>query len=191
MKILKYFYYFFSTIKKGINKLFIVPGLKHSFGSCGKKVRVAYDGDFKGNKNILIGSYSQIGPHALLWTTRAKIIIGNKVLIGPNVTIITGDHRMDVIGKHIADVNDSEKIPENDADVKIEDGVWIASNVTILKGVTIGEGAVIAAGSIVTKNIEPYSIYAGVPAKKIKERFNDEELKKHISLLKELENKRY
>lgn len=164
---------------KSFNKVFIVPGLKASFAECGKNVRIAYDCDVKGGQNIYVGDDSQIGPHCLFWTTRAKICIGKKVLMGPNVTIITGDHRIDVVGKHIIDVSDEEKLPEHDADVIIEDGVWIASNVTILKGVIVGEGAVLAAGAVVTQNVEPYAIYGGVPAKKIKMRFSEEELIEH------------
>lgn len=173
---------------KGFNKAFIVPGLKASFAECGKNVRIAYDCDIKGGQNIYVGDDSQIGPHCLFWTTRAKICIGKKVLMGPNVTIITGDHRVDVVGKHIIDVSDDEKLPEHDADVIIEDGVWIASNVTILKGVIVGEGAVLAAGAVVTQSVEPYAIYGGVPAKKIKMRFSEKELIEHTSRLMNREN---
>ena len=177
-------YKFIEVLYKGFNKIFIVPGLKATLGACGENVRIAYDIDFKGNKNIFIGSNSQIGPHALFWTTRAKIIVGEKVLMGPNITIITGDHRIDVIGKHIIDVRDDEKLPEHDADVVIQNGAWISSNVTILKGVTIGEGTVIAAGAVVTKDVEPYSIYAGIPAKKIKNRFSDAHMTEHLRIIK-------
>ncbi len=76
-----------------------------------------------------------------------------------------------------------DKLPENDLDVVIEEDVWVGANVIILKGVTIGRGSVIAAGSIVTKNVEPYSIYAGVPARKIKERFSEEEISEHEKLM--------
>lgn len=179
LSIKKNLYRTIELIYKGFNKVFIVPGLKVSFASCGKNVRIAYDCDIKGAENIQVGEDSQIGPHSLFWTTRAKIIIGSKVLMGPNVTIITGDHRTDVIGKHIIDVNDDEKLPGHDADVVIEDGVWLAANVTILKGVTIGEGAVIAAGAVVTQDVEPYAIYGGIPARKLKMRFSEENLMKH------------
>jgi acetyltransferase-like isoleucine patch superfamily enzyme len=54
--------------------------------------------------------------------------------------------------------------------VRIEQDAWIGAHVTILKGVTIGRGAIIAAGAVVTKNVEPYAIYAGIPAKKISQR---------------------
>ncbi|MGP6193725.1 DapH/DapD/GlmU-related protein [Priestia megaterium] len=88
-----------------------------------------------------------------------------------------------MVGKHISEVTDNEKLVEHDADVVIKDGVWIGANVTILKGVTVGEGCVIAAGSVVTKNTSPYGIYAGAPAKKIKDRFTPEQLEKHLGLL--------
>lgn len=181
----KTIYKLYQLIKKGFNKVILIPGLKSSFGSCGKNVRIAYDCDIKPPKNIYIGNNSQIGPHSLFWSTRAKIIIGDNVLMGPNITIITGDHRTDIIGRHIIEISDDEKLPEHDLDVIIENGVWIGSNVTILKGVTLGEGAVVAAGSVVTKNIEPYGIYAGVPAKKIKNRFDNEMLKEHKKILNE------
>lgn len=180
----KVLYKLAELIYKGFNKVFVVPGIKKSFETCGYNVRVAFGCDFKPASNISVGNNSQIGARSLFWTTRAKIKIGNYVLMGPGVTIITGDHRTDVIGKHIIEVSDDEKLPENDADVIIEDGAWIASNVTILKGVTIGEGAVVAAGAVVIKDVEPYTIVGGVPAKKIRDRFTTDELKKHKEVLK-------
>lgn len=171
-------------VYRGFNKSILAPGLKSSFACYGKNVNLSYDIDVRGNQNIYVGSNVQIGPHAILWTTRAKIIFKDNILVGPGLTIITGDHRADVIGKHIIDVTDDEKLPEHDADVVIEEGVWIGANVTILKGVTVGEGAVIAAGSVVTKDVAPYTICAGVPCKKIKERFSEDELKQHKQLLK-------
>ena len=179
----KFFYRLSETIYKGFNKIFIVPGLKRSLYSCGCNVRIAYDVDMKPAANISIGNNCQIGPHSLFWSTRAKIKIGNYVLMGPGVTIITGDHRTDILGRHIIEVPDDEKLPQHDADVIIEDGVWIASNVTLLKGVTIGEGAVIASGAVVTHDVEPYSIVGGIPAKKIKMRFTEEKIQEHKKMI--------
>ena len=79
----------------------------------------------------------------------------------------------------------AEKLPENDQDVHIEEGVWVGCNATILKGVTIGKGAVVAAGSVVTKDVLPYSIVGGNPAKVIKYRFTPEQIEKHESIIKE------
>ena len=66
-----------------------------------------------------------------------------------------------------------------DQPVVIEDDVWCGANVTILKGVTIGHGSVVAAGAVVTKSFPPYSIIGGIPAKLLKMRFTEEEIKEH------------
>ena len=68
--------------------------------------------------------------------------------------------------------------------------VWIGANVTILKGVTIGEGAIIGACSLVTKDVSPYSICVGIPAREIKKRFSDEDIEKHRRMIQENEGKK-
>jgi len=71
------------------------------------------------------------------------------------------------------EVTKTEKLPENDQPVVIEEDVWCGANVTILKGVHIGKGSVIAAGAVVIRDVGEYEIWGGVPAKKIKNRFSD------------------
>jgi acetyltransferase-like isoleucine patch superfamily enzyme len=67
---------------------------------------------------------------------------------------------------------------------KIGRDVWIGAHTIVMTGVTIGDGAIIAAGSVVTKDVDEYSIYGGVPAKKIKNRFNNEgDVEKHKEFL--------
>ena len=109
------------------------------------------------------------------------------MIFGPKPTIITGDHRIDVIGKHLIDVTVEEKyingVNPYDQPVIIEDGCWIGANVTILKGVTIGRGSIVAAGAVVTKSCEPYSIIGGIPAKLLKMRFSPEQIAEHESIL--------
>ena len=109
------------------------------------------------------------------------------MLFGPKPTIITGDHRIDILGKYMTDVTVEEKFVDGvnvyDQPVVIEDDVWCGANVTILKGVTIGHGSVVAAGAVVTKSFPPYSIIGGIPAKLIKMRFTEEEIAKHERLL--------
>ena len=140
--------------------------------------------DIKGVENLSVGDGTSIPKGSVIYCTRAPLTIGKKVVFGPRPTIITGDHRIDVIGKHIIDVTDDEKLPEQDQPVVIEDGVWVGANVTILKGVTIGRGSVVAAGSVVTNSCPPYSIIGGVPAKVIRMRFNDEQIRQHEKLLR-------
>ena len=124
-----------------------------------------------------------IGKNNLFLCSRAKIIIGDHVMFGPNVTVITGRHRSDMVGRYMITVADEEKRPEDDQEVVFVGDNWIGANATILKGVTIGRGAVVAAGAVVTKSVPPYTICGGVPAKTIKNRFTEQELEKHEMML--------
>ena len=170
-------------IRKIPYKFLREPVLKKAMASCGKNVHIAEKCDIRGIENISIGHGSSIGRGSILWTTQARILIGNKVITGPNITIITGNHRIDLIGRYMADVTADEKRPEDDQDVIIRDDVWLGANTTILKGVTIAEGCVIAAGAVVTKSTEPYGVYAGVPAKRLADRFTEREVQQHIAAL--------
>lgn len=165
------------------NKLW-APAWKRSMKYCGKDVYFRpMSSDIKGLENLSVGDGTSIPKGSTFYCTRAELKIGKKVIFGPKPTIITGDHRIDIIGKHIIDVTDEEKLADNDLPVIIEDGCWIGANVTILKGVTIGRGSVIAAGAVVTKSCDPYSIIGGVPAKLIKMRFTEEQIKQHEQLI--------
>ena len=128
-----------------------------------------------GYKNIFLGDHIYIGPRATFLAAEAKIKIGNYVMFGPEVMIITGNHRTDVVGEYMYNVR--EKLPENDQDVVIEDDVWVGARALILKGVTIGEGSTIAAGTTVLKDVPPYSIY--ISKDKIIPRFTEEEIRLH------------
>ena len=145
-----------SLIPSYLYDKFLAVFYREAMKYCGKNVYLRpSSSDFKGLWNMSIGDYT----------------------FGPHPTIITGDHRIDVVGKYIMD--SKEKLPENDAPVVIENDVWIGANVTILKGVTIGRGSVVAAGAVVTKSCPPYSIIGGVPAKVLKMRFSAEAIKIH------------
>lgn len=118
-------------------------------------------------RNVYIYENVGIGPNALLSTPNAKIIIKGNCPIAEHLTIHTGNHAR-IIGNFVTDINESNKPKGYDQDVIIENDVWIGSNVTILAGVHIGRGATIAAGAVVNKDIPPYCIAGGVPAKPIK-----------------------
>jgi galactoside O-acetyltransferase len=93
-----------------------------------------------------------------------RIVIGNDVLIAPNVVMRTSDHATSDPDRLI---REQGHIP---AEIIIEDDVWLGSNVTILGGTRIGRGAVVGAGGVVTRDVEAYSIVGGVPARLIKMR---------------------
>ena len=151
---------------------------------CGKGVYIRpMSSDFKGLWNLSVGDGTSIPKGSTIYCTDAPCTIGKKVLFGPKPTIITGDHRIDILGKYMTDVTVEEKFVDGvnvyDQPVVIEDDVWCGANVTILKGVTIGHGSVVAAGAVVTKSFPPYSIIGGIPAKLLKMRFTEEEIKEH------------
>jgi maltose O-acetyltransferase len=102
---------------------------------------------------ISIGERSYIG-YDSFWVAGAAIKVGNYVSVGHKVEFYTSDHDPD-----------DPAFARRDAPIDIGDYVWIGSRSTILKGVTIGRGAVVAAGSVVTKDVEPFAIVGGHPAK--------------------------
>jgi acetyltransferase-like isoleucine patch superfamily enzyme len=156
---------------------------KKLFAQCGEKVTIGHNCDFI-YSHIHIGHHVHIGSYASFFASIAHIYIGDYVAFGPNVSIRGGDHRIDLLGKHIFEIKENEKLHENDIDVHIDNGVWVGCNVTILKGVHIGTGAVVAAGSVVTKSVPPYAIVAGNPAKVLKYRFDEVQIKQHEQMLK-------
>lgn len=130
---------------------------------------------------ITVGNDVYIGPGAVLTASNSGITIGNKVMFGPKVTIVGGDHNISLVGRYMFDVK--EKLPENDLPVIIQSDVWVGAGVIILKGVTVGNGSIVAAGALVTKDVPPYTIVAGVPARVFKKRFTDEEIIEHERML--------
>lgn len=110
------------------------------------------------------GTYSNIGMMAVN-SEKTEIFIGNNVSIAPYVTFIAESDANN--GNEILKLPYIKKLRRGER-IIVEDDVWIGANVTILPGVKIGKCAVIGAGSVVLNDIESYSIWAGVPARKIR-----------------------
>lgn len=137
--------------------------------------------------HLSIGDNFYIGKYSII-ETNAKI--GNNVIFANHVSLIGKyDHHFQQIGTPIrlaSQIRDKNYNWKGLGQITtIHDDVWIGLGSIILSGVTIGEGSIIAAGSVVTKDVEPYSIYGGNPAKKISTRFeNENDLQNHLNLLK-------
>jgi acetyltransferase-like isoleucine patch superfamily enzyme len=141
-----------------------------------------------------IGKYSYIDQNNAdisTYTTDEFIEIGSFTSIAKNLKIFTGgSHRSDWIttypfGHMYRDIFNGfsgEGHPHSKGPVIIGNDVWIGANVTIMSGVNIGDGAVIANNSHVVKDVEPYSMVGGNPAKFIKKRFSDEVINKLLQL---------
>lgn len=110
---------------------------------------------------------------------QSTLKIGRFCSIASDVTIILGnEHRPDWVTTYpfnriLDEFNELKGHPATKGNVTIGNDVWIGYHVLILSGVTIGDGAVVGAGSVVTKDIEPYAIVAGNPAKLIRKRFDE------------------
>ena len=134
-----------------------------------------FEGTFffdRDNAVISVGDRTFIGSGTKL-VAAAKITIGSDVLISWNCSIVDHDSHSLLFNERKDDVvnwgrNYKDWSNVKTAEVVVEDKVWIGFNAVILKGIRIGEGAVVAAGSVVTKNVEPYTVVGGNPAKLIK-----------------------
>lgn len=160
---------------------YIIPS-KSNFGEIGSHVTLTPP-LFLGNpRNIYLGDSIGIGPHANISAIRAKFIVKGHCAIAEGLTVHTGNHAR-LLGKYITDINEQNKPEGYDKDVVVEEDVWIGSNVTLLSGVKIGRGATIAAGAVVNKDIPPYCIAGGVPAKVIKSYMTIDEIIDHEKML--------
>lgn len=133
-------------------------------------------------KNIIIHENVGIGPNSFISAINARFIIKGNCAIAENFTAHTGNHA-NVIGMFITDINEANKPKGFDNDIIIEKDVWIGCNSTLLAGVHVGRGSIIAAGAVVNKDVPPYSIYGGVPAKFIKFKWTINEILEHENKL--------
>lgn len=114
--------------------------------------------------NFEMGKGSSIAQNCSISGESAGVFIGENVMIAPNVVIVAFSHGFVSVDEPMVFQKNTEEA------VVIEDDVWISSNCTITKGVRIGKGSIIGANAFVNKNIPPFSIAGGVPARVIKSR---------------------
>lgn len=135
-------------------------------GSCGDNFRIGIysriqqPGALYLGKNVSFNDFAWIAAN----NKNGQIYIGDNSIVGPRCTIHSGNH-----------IYDNTELPISKqgyrfAQIHIGSDVWLGANVTVLQGVSIGNGSVVAANSVVTKDVEPFTIVAGIPAKKIKDR---------------------
>jgi acetyltransferase-like isoleucine patch superfamily enzyme len=120
---------------------------------------------------VYIGPYSEIAPH---------VRIGNYTSLSSYVVITGADHRFDIPG---VPIRFSGRPPSRVTEIGHD--VLIGHGATIMRGVKIGNGAIVGAGAVVTKDIPPYTIVGGVPAKVVRYRFDTDGIAKHEQMLKE------
>jgi len=142
--------------------------LKAYLANIGSGTSIQLNCRFLNGRKVHLGDRNVINFGCLFDGRHYQIKTGSNVSIGPEATILTLGHDPQ-----------SAEFDDKGGDVMIGDRVWIAYRAIILPGVTIGEGAVVGAGAVVTKDVEPYTIVAGNPARSIKKRNHD--LKYHLN----------
>lgn len=161
-----------------------------------KKWKVKIEDDVSISSTVdTIGEYSFIGRNTELGPNVRKIgkfcNIGSDCLIGPNIHPLDWVSTATIFYSRPPEVSSEKerikkyqenKIRINDKNTIIGNDVWIGSKVIILPGLQIGDGSIVGAGSVVTKDVEPYSIVAGNPAKQIRKRLSDPQIKQLLSL---------
>lgn len=129
-------------------------------------------------EKVHVGRYTYGVLNVLNYSEDKHLYIGDFCSIAGNVTfIVCADHNVNTISTYpfkVMCLKTASREAVSKGDIVIDDDVWVGQNVTILSGVHIGQGAIIAAGAVVTKDVPPYAIVGGNPAKIIKYRFSEE-----------------
>lgn len=145
----------FNSLRVGVLRKLVTVG----------KNNVIQKGFRFGMKDILtIGDNCQINEDVYIQSA----IIGNYVLIAQNVSLLAVTHKFDSIDVPVIMQGSTKPDP-----VIIEDDVWIGRNVVVMPGIRLGKGSIVGTGAVVTKNVSPYAIVGGVPAKIIRYRNNN------------------
>lgn len=144
---------------------YLMPGVLRFliYLTSGMKLRTAFFMPgcvFRGSR-VRVGRGTRVSLRCYFDANGAPIEIGEDCGIGPEVMFLTGDHDIATAAERLGPVRFEA--------VRVGNGVWIGARATILSGVTVGDGCVIAAGAVVTKSCEPNGLYAGVPARRIRD----------------------
>lgn len=155
---------------------------RRELGACGRNSVLENPVFLENPQNVFLAENARIRNYCTVINgPKEKVIIKKYSVLAAGTTIITNGHRSTVGIPHFllgaSHINDKSK------DVTIEEDVWIGANVTIMAGVTIGRGAIVGAGAIVTKNIPPYALALGSPAKIVAKKFLLEDVFRHEALL--------
>ena len=168
-----------NIIKRIQRRLGIGPFNPNNFGYLGDMVELDVDNIISNPKNVyLYGSNSL--KKAIILTTNARFIMKRNSGSAYGLKVVTGNHAR-IVGIPYRNITEKMKPKGYDADVTVEEDVWIGINATLLSGVTIGRGSTVAAGAVVNKSMPPYCVCGGVPAKFIKFYWTIDQILEHES----------
>lgn len=176
----------YNTFLRGLYSIykFYFSHSRRKFGYVGKNVLILPPLDIVNHKNVFLYDNTKI-EDATISTTLGKFILKRNSAAAEGLSVHTGNHMM-VVGKFYRSVTNEDKLKSGksyDCDIVVEEDVWIGCNVTLLAGAHLGRGGIVAAGAVVNKDMPPYAIIGGVPAKFIKFKWTIEEILLHESKL--------
>jgi len=119
-------------------------------------------------RRVKLGEHTQVN-NALFNTVSGSITVGDYTFFGHNVSLLTGTHNY-----HLKNMRRQSCVPNSGLDIYIGKGVWLASNVTVVAPCSIGDNAVVAANSVISGDVRANALYAGTPAKYIKDIYFEE-----------------
>lgn len=163
----------------GARRVAVRRMLVRRFGAIGRGTTFdPVTSSISGYEHLYLGDGVFIGHHAIISAHDVPVIIGDDTVIGPAFCLMAGDHRFDVPGQTYRGAVRGINRP-----VTIGRNVWIGARVTVLKNVTIGDAAIIGAGSVVTRDIPPFAIAVGVPARVVRSRFEVGDRDRHEAFI--------
>lgn len=178
-----YLLFFFFLLRKFREKAdgLYATYLKSKFGFLGKDVVFKEPNEVMNPHNIYMYDNTKILGRFTFLSVTGKFIMKKNSGSAQGLTIITGNHHR-AVGNWFKDINKLRLLDE-EKDVIVEEDVWIGANVTIVAGVTIGRGATIGAGCVCFRNVPPYAIVIGNPAKIVGFNYTPQEVVEHESAL--------
>ena len=134
---------------------------RHIFKEMGINVHIAENVYFGRGSNIIALDNASLGKNMKIYGA-APVVLGVHCIVGPDVTLVTGDHRVKI------DATGQRHVLNLDRPITVGDYTFVCANTTVVGGVTLERNSLVAAGSVVTRDVEAGWMYGGVPARKIR-----------------------
>lgn len=172
-----------STVLRGLKSLYVgYFGIRRrKFGFCAPTATIIPPCYITRQNNVYLYEDTKI-EHAHILNRNGKFIMKQHSAASVGLHVVTGSHAM-VKGRFYRSITEAEKPAGFDKDVVVEEDVWIGMNVTLTAGVTVGRGSTLATGSVVIRDIPPYCVVGGVPAKPLKFKWTIDEILEHEAAL--------
>ena len=175
-------------LKHIISNLSNTHVLRTEFGMIGSNCTLEYPCHVESPSNVEIEENVNIRYGLQIINSKTEhVVIKRNTTLAPNVTIVTNNH-VPTVGVPIFLLTSSH-VNDKSTDVVIEEDCWVGTGAKLLSGSRLGRGCIVGAGSIVTKEVPPYAVVAGIPAKIIAARFTKEQILEHEAILYSEENR--